>query len=45
LDAGRNSIHGVLESIDVSRVSITARLAKELLNINTPSEYAALFER
>lgn len=45
LDAGQNSIHGLLDGIDVSRVSITARLAKELLNINTPGEYAALFER
>jgi molybdopterin-guanine dinucleotide biosynthesis protein A len=45
LDAGRNSIHRVLTEIEVSRVPITVRQARALLNINTPGEYAALVQQ
>lgn len=42
LDAGRNSIHGVLDLIDVDRIPITAQEGRSLLNVNTPADYDAL---
>lgn len=42
LDAGQNAINIVIGRIDVDRVTITAKDANALRNINTPGDYAAL---